>query len=273
MAIESRSVTAQAPLEDGRSAALEVRAITKAFGRVEALRGASLQVHRGEVVALAGDNGAGKSTLIKIMSGILRPDGGEVWCDGHQVSMTRPQDAGRLGIETVYQDLALCDNLDVVENVFLGREDRWPSALLGRLQRAGMERRARDALNALGVNIASLDTPVGGLSGGQRQCTAVCRAMVADPNVLIFDEPTAALGVRQTREVLTLISRLREQGKGVLIVSHDLVEVLRIADRIAVLRLGKVVATGSRAEWSEHSLVSAITGASGLETGGESSVS
>jgi D-xylose transport system ATP-binding protein len=247
---------------------LAVTGIRKSYGPVAALRNAHLSVHAGEVVALAGDNGAGKSTLIKILSGITQPDEGRIVFEGRTVSIHRPDDAARLGVQTVYQDLALCDNLDVVENIFLGREQRQPFWHLFRLRRPRMERLALEALDSLGVRISHLNMPVAALSGGQRQCTAVCRAILGNPKVIILDEPTAALGVTQTREVLGLIDRLRGQGRGVIMVSHDLSEVLRIADRIVVLRLGETIADKKSAEWTEHGLVSAITGGAEFSNGG-----
>jgi D-xylose transport system ATP-binding protein len=240
---------------------LQVRALTKSYGAVTALRDAQLTVQPGEVVALTGDNGAGKSTLGKILSGIVAPDSGQIWFEGRQVSIRHPNDATALGIQTVYQDLALCDNLDVVENIFLGREVRRPAWFAFRLARPRMERRARELLESVGARIADMNAPVSSLSGGQRQCAAVCRAILGDPKLVILDEPTAALGVAQKREVLDLISRLRAQKRGVIVVSHDLVEMLKIADRVAVLRLGESVADRKADEWTEHSLVSAITGA------------
>jgi D-xylose transport system ATP-binding protein len=240
---------------------LQVRSVTKSYGAVTALRNAQLMVHRGEVVALTGDNGAGKSTLGKILSGIVAPDSGEIWFEGRRVAIRHPHDATALGIQTVYQDLALCDNLDVVENIFLGREARKPAWHAFRLARPAMERQARELLESVGARIADIDAPVSSLSGGQRQCAAVCRAILGDPKLVILDEPTAALGVAQKREVLDLVARLREQNRGVIVVSHDLVQMLKVADRVVVLRLGESVADRPAHEWTEHSLVSAITGA------------
>jgi D-xylose transport system ATP-binding protein len=225
------------------------------------LRDATFAVRAGEVLALAGDNGAGKSTIVKILSGTVRPDRGTIRFAGRPVTITQPSDATALGIQTVYQDLALCDNLGVVANIFLGRELRRRFGL--RLEMAAMERQATAILDSVGVKVPDIHSPVASLSGGQRQGAAVCRAVLGDPKVIILDEPTAALGVRQTTEILALIGRLKEQGRAVIVISHDLPGLLRIADRIVVLRLGETVADEVASTWSEHSLVSAITGASG----------
>jgi D-xylose transport system ATP-binding protein len=246
---------------------LEVRGVSKFFGAVRALHDVRLEVRPAEVVALAGDNGAGKSTLVKILSGIISPDGGEISFAGHPIDITDPHDAAALGIQTIYQDLALCDNLNVTENVFLGREHRRPLWRGRRMERARMEKQARIALEALGATIRDMSAPVEALSGGQRQCVAICRAIIGDAKLIILDEPTAALGVTQRRDVLTLIERLRDQGKGVVVVSHDLSEVLRIADRIVVLRLGTTVADRPASEWTPDLLVSAITGSAGFAIG------
>jgi D-xylose transport system ATP-binding protein len=243
---------------------LEVRGLAKSYGAVTALRHASLRLKAGEVVALAGDNGAGKSTLIKILSGIVAADAGEIWFMGDPVTLREPGDASRIGIQTVYQDLALCGNLTVTENLFLGSERRAPWWRGYRLKRSSMERTAREILNSVGIRIDRLDTPVASLSGGQRQSVAVSRAILGDPKIVIFDEPTAALGVTQTREVLQLIRRLREQGRAVLLISHDLADVLTVADRVIVMRLGQTVADRPVSEWTEHALVSAVTGAATL---------
>lgn len=248
---------------------LEVKDIAKSYGAVTALKSASFHIRAGEVVAFAGDNGAGKSTLIKILSGSATPDNGEIWFEGKRVVIRNPNDAAHLGIKTVYQDLALCDNLDVVDNIFLGHVIRSPWWRGFRVQRPTMERVTSDALRSVRIRIERVDVPMAYLSGGQRQCVAVCRAILGDPKVVILDEPTAALGVTQKREVLELITRLKDQGRGVILVIHDLADVLRVADRIVVLRLGETVADMHRSEWTEHSLVSAITGAgvTGREVG------
>jgi D-xylose transport system ATP-binding protein len=243
---------------------LEILGLAKSYGAVTALRDAQFSVHRGEVVALVGDNGAGKSTLIKILSGSITADRGEILFEGKRVSIRQPSDATSLGIQTVYQDLSLCGNLDLVENIFLGREIRKTAALGFRLSRPRMEREARELLDSMGIKVQRIGVPVATLSGGQRQCTAVCRAILGDPKIVVLDEPTAALGVTQTQDVLRLIRRLRDQGRGVMVISHDLPDLLKTADRIVVLRLGQTVADRPTSEWTEHSLVSAITG-TGLE--------
>jgi D-xylose transport system ATP-binding protein len=242
-------------------ALLEVRGVSKSYGAVIALRDVGFVVKAGEVVALAGDNGAGKSTLIKILSGITAADAGDILLQGQRTLLHQPGDAVRLGIQTVYQDLALCPNLDAVDNIFLGREIRKPSWQGYRLTRPAMERIAGEVLASVGIKLKGINLPVSTLSGGQQQAVAVCRAILGDPRLVILDEPTAALGVTQTREVLELIRRLRDQGRGVIVVSHDLDQVLEVADRIVVLRLGRTVADKDVGEWSEHSLITAIAGA------------
>jgi D-xylose transport system ATP-binding protein len=216
------------------------------------------------VVALVGDNGAGKSTIVKIVSGIYQQDEGDVSVGGEVVRLHSPTAANHVGIQTVYQDLALCDNLDTIQNLFLGREltTRW--YLGGRLSRAGMERRTRDVLASLDVRIPDLSAPIAALSGGQRQSVAVCRSILADPRLVILDEPTAALGVAQRRQVLALIHRLRAQGRGVVVVSHDLADVQQIADRVVVLRLGRKVAEMARGGYTRDDLVAHITGMRGM---------
>ena len=241
---------------------LEVQEITKHFGGVTALGGVSLNVHAGEIVALVGDNGAGKSTLVKTIAGYLRPDSGQILWRGSAVTLRAPGDATGLGIQTVYQDLALCDNLDTVQNLFLGREQVKRTLFGARLHRARMEARARAALDDLGVvTLKSLRTPVGRLSGGQRQSIAMCRSILGEPQLVILDEPTAALGVRQRREVLDLIKRVRSHGRGVVLVSHDMADVQEVADRVQVLRLGRMVADLRRGSYTHEELVSHITGA------------
>ena len=236
---------------------LELRDLSKAFGSVQALSDVDFEVRDGEVMALVGDNGAGKSTLIKCVAGIYPIDSGEVFFDGEPVTIHGPKDAAKLGIEVVYQDLALCDNLDVVQNMFLGREIR---DFLNRLREAPMEQRTADTLKSLSVTtISSVRHPVATLSGGQRQSIAVARAVLWNSRVVILDEPTAALGVAQTRQVLELVKRLASQGLAVVLVSHNLHDVFEVANRISVLRLGRVVGVYERAETTQQEIVGAIT--------------
>lgn len=242
---------------------LSVQNIKKRFGAVQALTGVSLDVNPGEVVALVGDNGAGKSTTIKMISGVLQPDEGQIVFEGDKVNLTGPAVAEKLGIQTVYQDLALCDNLDIVSNLYLGRELSRP-ILPGKLRvinRALMEKNALPVLKDLGINLPPLNTPVASLSGGQRQTVAVARAVLWGSKLVMLDEPTAALGVAQTKAVLDLILRLAKNGVGVLVISHNLSDVFRIADRIVVLRLGRTIATFKKKEVTPEKVVAAITGA------------
>ena len=242
-----------------RQPLLELRGISKHFGAVQALSQVDFEVYPAEVVGLVGDNGAGKSTLIKTIAGINIPDTGEYRFDGRQVSVKGPNDVTRLGIATVYQDLALCDNLDVVDNLFLGREMGMPS--LGPLDEVGMEKRALDVLRRLSVKIPNVRTPIAALSGGQRQSVAVARSVMWNARVVLLDEPTAALGVAQTRQVLDLIKTLRSQGLGVVVISHNLADVFEVCDRIIVLRLGRRVASFDVHDVDRERVVSAITGA------------
>jgi ABC-type sugar transport system ATPase subunit len=241
---------------------LELRGIEKRFGGVTALRGADLTVARGEVVALVGDNGAGKSTLIKTIAGALRPDAGSIEVEGRRVSLGTPHAASALGIATVYQDLALCENLDVVANLFLGGElgSRPFVGILRRLREPEMERRARETLAELGASVPDLRAPVAGLSGGQRQAIAVGRALLWGSKIVILDEPTAALGVRQTEQVLDLIRRLAARGQAVLFVSHGLPDVFAVSDRITVLRLGTNAGDFVTSETTAGEIVAAMTG-------------
>lgn len=235
---------------------LSLHGVEKNFGAVQALAGVDLDVPAGKVTALVGDNGAGKSTLIKTISGILAIDGGEILWQGKQVHLRTPRDASALGIATVYQDLALCDNLDIVDNMFLGRE-----MLSHRLLDVGsMELRARQTLTDLSVvTVQSIRQPVGSLSGGQRQAVAVARAVMWDAKLVIMDEPTAALGVSQTAMVLALIRRLSSRGIAVLVISHNLNDVFAVADEVAVLHLGRMVAQGPTADFDTQSAVELIT--------------
>jgi D-xylose transport system ATP-binding protein len=236
---------------------LELRRISKAFGSVQALSEVDFEVRSGEVMALVGDNGAGKTTLIKCVAGIHSIDEGELYFERAKVDINSPKDAAKLGIEVVYQDLALCDNLDVVQNMYLGREEHdW----LGRLREPVMEQRTAETLKTLAVTtIRSIRQQVASLSGGQRQSVAVARAVMWNSRVVLLDEPTAALGVAQTRQVLELVRRLAEQGLAVVLISHNLHDVFEVADRIAVLRLGRNVGVYDRRKTSQQEVVHAIT--------------
>ena len=236
---------------------LELREVSKSFGAVQALGGVNFEVRDGEVMALVGDNGAGKSTLIKCVAGIYSIDDGQVFFEGEPVTIHGPKDAAKLGIEVVYQDLALCDNLDVVQNMYLGREAH---DSLFRLREAPMEQRTTETLKSLAVTtIRSVRQPVATLSGGQRQSVAVARAVMWNNRVVFLDEPTAALGVAQTRQVLDLVKRLAEQGLAVVLVSHNLSDVFEVATRITVLRLGRNVGVYERAKTNQQEIVQAIT--------------
>ena len=241
-----------------RESVLSLTGVNKRFGAVQALTDVSLHVAPGEVVALVGDNGAGKSTLVKIISGVYGADGGEIVFDGKPVSISGPAEAQRLGIATVFQDLALCDNLDVVANLFLGQEHSRASVL----DEVGMEKEAWRLLRTLSAKIPSVRIPIASLSGGQRQTVAIARSLVGKPKVVMLDEPTAALGVAQTAEVLNLVERLRETGLGVILISHNMADVQAVADRIVVLRLGRNAADFLVEEATTAELVAAITGAS-----------
>lgn len=240
-----------------RERVLTVRAIGKRFGAVKALTDVDFWVNEGEVVALIGDNGAGKSTLVKLLSGVYTPDSGVIEYDGEPVEIHSPADAQELGIATVFQDLALCDNLDVVANLWLGRELR-----TGRtLDEVDMEQQTWTLLRELSAKIPSVRIPVASLSGGQRQTVAIARSLIGDPRIVILDEPTAALGVAQTAEVLNLIERLRERGHGVVLVSHSMADVMAVADRVVVLRLGRNNGVYNIADVTTETLIAAITGA------------
>jgi len=246
-----------------RTPLLELRGVSKRFGAVQALIDVDFEVYAGEVVGLVGDNGAGKSTLVKAISGINLPDTGELRFEGHPATIHGPNDATHLGIATVYQDLALCDNLDVVANLYLGREEAAPrsAGVLSVMNEVAMERRAITVLRDLSVKIPSVRTPVASLSGGQRQSVAVARSVMWDAKVMLLDEPTAALGVAQTRQVLDLIRNLRAQGLGVVVISHNLADVFEVCDRIIVLRLGRRVGTFDVSGASREQVVGSITGA------------
>ncbi|WP_224277186.1 ATP-binding cassette domain-containing protein [Streptomyces sp. LS1784] len=236
---------------------LQLRSVSKRFGAVQALTDVDLTVHAGEVLALVGDNGAGKSTLVKTIAGVHPVDEGTLTWHGEPVRLARPQDAAALGIATVYQDLALCDNLDVIANLFLGREKR----RRGLLDEVAMEQHARRLLDTLAIRIPDVRTPVAALSGGQRQVVAIARALVGEPALVVLDEPTAALGVEQTAQVLDLVERLREQGLAVVLVSHNMADVRAVADTVAVLRLGRNNGVFPVAGTTQEQIVAAITGA------------
>ncbi|GAA2411155.1 ATP-binding cassette domain-containing protein [Streptomyces glaucosporus] len=236
---------------------LALRGISKRFGAVQALTDVDLEVHAGEVVALVGDNGAGKSTLVKTIAGVSPADEGVFEWQGRPVEVNRPHDAQELGIATVYQDLALCDNLDVVGNLFLGREIKRG----GVLDEIEMERRSRELLDTLSIRIPSVRIPIASLSGGQRQTVAIARSMLGDPKLVILDEPTAALGVEQTAQVLDLVERLRERGLAVILISHNMADVKAVADKVAVLRLGRNNGVFEVANTTQEEIISAITGA------------
>jgi D-xylose transport system ATP-binding protein len=256
---------------DTGSPLLSLRGIEKSFGAVNVLRGVDLDIYPGRVTALVGDNGAGKSTLIKGIAGIHAFDAGEYTFEGKPVTVHSPHDSNALGIEIVYQDLALCDNLDVVHNMFLGRE----TLKRGLLDEASMERRARTTLDGLSVRtLQSVRTLVASLSGGQRQTVAIARAVLWNSKVVILDEPTAALGVAQTEQVLALVRRLADNGLGVLLISHNLTDVFQVADDIGVLYLGAMVAQVKTADVNNNQVVQLITtgkSSSGTESKGSES--
>jgi D-xylose transport system ATP-binding protein len=241
---------------DGTEPVLSLRGISKTFGAVAALTNVDLDVKPGQVVALVGDNGAGKSTLVKVLAGVHEPDAGTITFENEEVSIPSPAAAQHLGIATVYQDLALCENLNVVENLFLGHE-----ITPARLDEVEMEVRSWALLRELSAKIPTVRIPVASLSGGQRQTVAIARSLLGDPKLIILDEPTAALGVAQSAEVLNLIERLRDRGHGVIMVSHNMADVTAVADEVAVLRLGRNNGVFKIEEVSQEEIVAAITGA------------
>ncbi|WP_353828695.1 ATP-binding cassette domain-containing protein [Agromyces sp. SYSU T0242] len=245
---------------------IELNGVLKSFGPVSVLKGVDLKVYPGKVTALVGDNGAGKSTLIKGLAGVQPYDGGVVKFDGKPVALHSPREAAHLGIEVVYQDLALCDNLDIVQNMFLGREETG----FGTFDEGRMEKEASDTLRSLSVRtVKSVRQKVSSLSGGQRQTVAIARAVLKNARCVILDEPTAALGVAQTEQVLHLVSRLAEQGVGVILISHNLADVFEVADHINVLYLGQMVASLEASETSRDDVVGYITGTK-VQQGAES---
>jgi D-xylose transport system ATP-binding protein len=243
-------------MTNARDPILSLRGMSKHFGAVAALDQVDLDLYPGEVLALVGDNGAGKSTLVKILAGVHPPSGGSLSFEGRERRLHGPQDARALGIETVFQDLALCENLSVVANLFLGRE-----LSPRRLDEVAMEVRSWELLKQLSAKLPSARVPVAALSGGQRQTVAIARSLLGDPRVILLDEPTAALGVEQTTEVLNLIERLRTRGLGVIMVSHNIEDVQSVADRIAVLRLGRNNGFFDVKTTSTQQIITAITGA------------
>ena len=249
---------------NGSTPVLALKGVSKSFGPVQALSDVDFEVQPAEVVALVGDNGAGKSTLVKTIAGIHPPDAGTISFEGKEVTIHGPSDAVQLGIATVYQDLALCDNLDVVENLFLGREEKsgGPAGFVGQLDEVDMEKQTGELLQNLAVTITSVRAEVGTMSGGQRQQVAIARSLLGEPKLVMLDEPTAALGVRQTAQVLELIKTLRERGYGVVVISHNLADVFQVADRIYVLRLGQKAGVFKAGETNQDEVVAAITGLS-----------
>ena len=235
---------------------LSLRGVTKTFGAVAALTDVDMDVNRHEVVAIVGDNGAGKSTLIKVLSGVHLPTSGSIRFEGKEVQIDSPATAHHLGIATVFQDLALCENLNVIQNLFLGQE-------IGkaRLNEVDMEVKSWELLRRLSAKIPTVRIQVASLSGGQRQTVAIARSLLGDPKIILLDEPTAALGVAQTAEVLNLVERLREGGHGVIMISHNMADVQAVADKVVVLRLGRNNGTFKIKDVSTEDLISAITGA------------
>jgi D-xylose transport system ATP-binding protein len=248
--------------DSGSQPLLALKGFSKSFGPVEALKEVDFEVHAGEVVAVVGDNGAGKSTLVKAISGAQPPDDGTATWEGGTVRIQTPHDATELGIATVYQDLALAENLDVVANLFLGQEIANSIPGVPVLDETAMEKKSVELLSSLGVTtLRSVRTEVGMLSGGQRQAVAIARSLLGDPKLVMLDEPTAALGIVQTAQILKLIQRLRERGLGVIVISHNLADVFEVADRIAVLRLGRMAAMYTAEDANRERVVASITGA------------
>src|SRR5690606_31697815 len=256
MSVEAVPPLPANPGPPDRQPVLSMHGISKSFGKVQALTDIHLDIHPGEVVAIVGDNGAGKSTLVKMLAGVQPADDGEIEFDGMPVSIPDPTASRSLGIATVFQDLALCDNLDVVANLFLGRELSGAA-----LDEEEMEKRAWEILRQLSARIPSVRVPIAALSGGQRQTVAIARSLIGNPRVVILDEPTAALGVAQVAEVLNLIERLRERGHAVVLISHNMADVQAVADRIVVLRLGRNNGDFLASDVGYEDIIAAITGA------------
>ncbi len=242
---------------------LRVENLTKRFGGLIAVNKVSLEIYPGEVVGLIGDNGAGKSTLIKMISGVYQPDGGKIFFDGKEVTFLGPREARELGIETIYQDLALAENLDVSANIFLGREIKRPylGGLVHTLDRHKMQSESKNVLTRLEIRIPSLTEKIRNLSGGQRQAVAIARSIYWNARLMIMDEPTAALGVSEQRKVLTLVRTLRDQGVPVILISHNMQDVFAVADRMIVLRRGRKVGERRASETTPDDLVSLMVGA------------
>lgn len=255
-------MTGAAP--DDQDVVLRALHLERRYGAVVALADASMELRSGEVMGLVGDNGAGKSTMLKVLSGAVIPDAGTIEVEGRPVSFRRPNDALQAGIETVYQDLALVDTMSAVQNVYIGRESLHKNPILRMLNVVddrSMRKRAREILKDLGVGIQSVNVSVKGMSGGQRQCLAIARAILWGRRIVILDEPTAALGVRESAHVLGIIGRLRDHGISVILVSHNMQQLVRVADRITVMRLGRTIATRDVAAVTPEHLVGLITGA------------
>jgi ABC-type sugar transport system ATPase subunit len=243
---------------------LEARHIQRNFGAVVALADASLKLNRGEVLGLVGDNGAGKSTLLKILSGVIAASSGDIFLEGRELKLKRAQDALEAGIETVYQDLALVDTMSAYQNVYLGREARAKNPLarfLDLVDDREMRRKSREVLDALSVKVPSINVPVKGMSGGQRQCLAIARALLWGRRIVILDEPTAALGVRESAQVLEVIRDLRKHDVSVIVVTHNMQQLVEVADRVTVMRLGRTIATRTVKDTSASEIVGLITGA------------
>jgi ABC-type sugar transport system ATPase subunit len=273
--MNDRSISGTGAAEAGveTNTVLEARGMTRHFGAVTALADASLALHQNEVLGLVGDNGAGKSTLLKILSGVLPADSGQIYLEGREVRLRRPHDALEAGIETVYQDLALVDTMSAYQNVYLGREElarAWPLRWLGLVDDGAMRKRSREVLDALAVKVPSINVSVKGMSGGQRQCLAIARAILWGRRIVILDEPTAALGVRESRQVLDVIKDLRKHNVSVIVVSHNMQQMMEVADRITVMRLGRTVATRVVSETTAEEIVGLITGAIGADVEEES---